>query len=189
MCPLEVQGFRGQCGTGGSRGVPSQETGASSRHGSYSQPGEGPGRTLSRPHALPPPSILPTSSQRGLNKGGHLTDEEIKGQGRDLSRTTQLRWRSWNSSPGHQAPGPVCLAHSTRLPVQAERPEVGKSLPDLGGLGLHCGRSLVGKAGQQALRLTLQVGPEQRGLWAMLASGYAAACGELLGSQAHGWGR
>lgn len=132
MCPLEVQGFRGQCVMGGSRGVPSQETGASSRHGSYSQPGEGPGRTLSRPHALPPPTILPTSSQRGLNKGGHLTDEEIEGQGRDLSRTTQLRWWSWNSSPGHPAPGPVCLAHSTRLPVQAERPEVGKSLPDLG---------------------------------------------------------
>ena len=55
------------------------------------------------------------------------------------------------------------LGRSVRFPVQVERHNVGKTLLDLEGLGLHGGCSLVGKAEEQALRLALQFGPEQRG--------------------------
>lgn len=54
------------------------------------------------------------------------------------------------------------LGRSARFPVQVERHDMGKFLLHLEGLRLHCDCSLVGKAGEQALRLTLQVGPEQR---------------------------
>lgn len=68
------------------------------------------------------------------------------------------------------------LGRSARFPVQVERRDMGKSLLDLEGLRLHCGCSLVGKAGERALRLTLQVGPEQRGPWAVPAWGEGYCC-------------
>lgn len=144
----------------------------SNRHGSYSQPWEGPGTTLSPLRALPPPLTVPTPSQRGSCKEGHLTAEAIKEQGGDgtcqggAAKVTDLECEHRPSCSRLRE-----LGHSARVPVQAERHDAGKSLLSLEGLGLHCDYSLVGKAGQRALRLTLQAGPEQRGPWAVLAWG------------------
>lgn len=144
----------------------------SNRHSSYSQPWEGPGTTLSPLCALAPPLTVPIPSQRRSCKEGHLTAEAIEEQGGDgtcqggAAKVTDLECEH----------GPSCsmlreLGHPARVPVQAERHDVGKSLLSLEGFGLHCGCSLVGKAGQRALRLTLQAGPEQRGPWVVLVWG------------------
>lgn len=79
-----------------------------------------------------------------------------------MSRVVQLRWWTEKVSVGHLALGSVCLAALLDSPSKWRGTDVGKSLLDLEGLRLHCGCSLVGEAGEQALRLTLQVGPEQR---------------------------